>query len=223
MRKNIIITGEPKSGKSTLLKNLIADIPNGVGFVTNEMLGENGRVGFEIETHARQKAILAHVDFETPNKVSKYFVNVNNLESILPSVSQPDNSHILYIDEIGQMQLFSEKFKELVLHYLGSPNTCIVTLSYIFENDFTQSLKNRKDIILVKISAENREERLVFITQILKKIEKAKKYVSEPERFKIEENNVELRSEHGTRYLTLVGKDLNCTCDFSNSMGYAVT
>jgi len=102
MRKNIIITGEPKSGKSTLLKKLIADIPSGVGFVTNEMLGENGRVGFEIETYAKQKTILAHVDFETPNKVSKYFVNVNNLETILPSVSHFDNSNVLYLDEIGQ-------------------------------------------------------------------------------------------------------------------------
>ena len=45
------MTGLPKSGKSTLLKKIIETIPNKIGFVTNEILKENERVGFEVETH----------------------------------------------------------------------------------------------------------------------------------------------------------------------------
>jgi len=178
MRKNILITGKPKSGKSTLLKKIICGIPNKKGFVTNEMLGENGRVGFEIETHEGNKATLAHTDFRTPYDVSKYFVDIDNLELILPTVEDFDSNDLLYLDEIGQMQLFSEKFKEFVLHYFNSTNTCLASISYIYEDEFTKSLKKRDDIILIEITAKDREEKEKFITQLLRKIEKAKKYIA---------------------------------------------
>lgn len=215
MRKNILLTGKPKSGKSTLLKKLIANIPNKVGFVTNEILGENGRVGFEIETYTGHKTSLAHVDFETSQKVSKYFVNTQNLESVLPQVSDFKNSDFLYLDEVGQMQLFSEKFKKLVLKYLDSQNTCLATLSYVFEDDFTKKLKKRDDVILVEISVEDRKEKEEFLLLLLKKIEKAKKYVSEPDRFTIQGSLAELKSEHGIRRLVFIDGTWQCNCDFS--------
>ncbi len=181
MQKNILITGKPKSGKSTLLRKLVIDIPNKVGFVTNEILGEQGRVGFEIETYAGHKTVLSHVDFETMQKVSKYGVDVKSFDSLLPEVFDFKSDDILYLDEIGQMQLFSEQFKELVLRYLDSENMCLATLSYVYESDFTESIKKRDDIILVEISAEDRQEKEEFVSQLLKKIEKAKRYISEPE------------------------------------------
>jgi nucleoside-triphosphatase THEP1 len=214
MQKNILITGKPKSGKSTLLKKLISTIPHKVGLITNEILGEHGRVGFEIETYSGHKTVLAHVDFETQHRVSKYFVNIESLESMLPEISRFESSDLLYLDEIGQMQLFSEKFKELILQYLDSQNTCLATISYVFEDDFTKSIKERDDILLVEISVETREEKEKFITQLLKKIEKAKGYVSEPERFTISDSKVELKSEHGIRTLTFTNGEWNCDCDF---------
>ena len=109
MQKNIIITGEPKSGKSTLLANIIKDIPNTVGIVTKEIQKNNARVGFEIESHANHKVILAHIESETKYKVSKYFVNIENLESILSEISTFKKGDLLYLDEIGQMQLFFQR------------------------------------------------------------------------------------------------------------------
>lgn len=215
MQKNILITGKPKSGKSTLLRKLIATVPDKVGFVTNEILGEYGRVGFEIETYAGHKTILSHVDFKTQSKVSKYFVNVENLESVLPEISDTEDGDILYLDEIGEMQLFSDDFRKLVLKYLNSENICLATLSYVFENEFTNSIKKRDDIILVEISSENREEKGKFISELLKKIEKARKYISEPERFIVQDSYVELRSEHGIRKLVFINGKWDCSCDFS--------
>ncbi len=170
MQKNILITGKPKSGKSTLLKKLVSDIPNKVGFVTNEILGQAGRVGFEAETFAGEKTTIAHVDFQTPQQVSKYFVDTNNLEAVLPKVAKFGANDFLYLDEIGQMQLLSKEFKQLVLKYLDSPNTCLATLSCIFEDDFTRALKERNDITLVEISAEDREEKERLIRQLIQKI-----------------------------------------------------
>jgi nucleoside-triphosphatase THEP1 len=51
MRKNILITGMPRSGKSTLLKNIISRIEDKVGFITHEIRKNGERTGFEIETN----------------------------------------------------------------------------------------------------------------------------------------------------------------------------
>ena len=122
MRKNILITGMPKSGKSTLLKKIIKKHDKKTGFVTNEIRENGERVGFEIETHTGQKSVLANINFKTSLKVSKYFVNIKNLDEIIPKVSEFNGDDLLFIDEIGQMELFSKKFKQLVLRYFDSPN-----------------------------------------------------------------------------------------------------
>lgn len=216
MRKNILITGTPRSGKSTLLRKLICHIPNAVGLVTNEILDGDGRIGFEMETHAQDKAILAHKDFGTPYKVSKYSVDVRNLDSLLPQVSGFSEDSLLYLDEIGQMQLFSEEFRRVALIYLDAPNTCIITISYIYEDTFTKEIKERNDVILVEISAETRKEKEEFISQLIKKIEKAKKYIAEPERFTIKGPIVQLKSEHASRNLLFKDSRWTCSCDFFN-------
>ncbi len=219
MQKNILITGKPKSGKSTLLRNLVSNIPDKVGFITNEIRNESGRVGFEIETNLGHKTILAHIDFKTPHKVSKYFVDVEKLDSIIPEVSRFGKDDLLYLDEIGQMELFSEAFKKLVLTFLNSENTCLATISAVYEDNFTQTIKKRKDIILVEISAEDREEKEMFMRQLLKKVEKARKYISEPQRFTLRNSEVTLRSEHGTRKLVKRGRAWECSCEFFNQYG----
>ncbi|MFA7309071.1 MAG: nucleoside-triphosphatase [Patescibacteria group bacterium] len=214
MQKNILITGKPKSGKSTLLRTLITPIQNKVGLVADEVLGEEGRIGFDVETHTGAKVPLARVDIETPYRVGRYFVDIKSLDSIIPEVSRFTSDDLLYLDEIGQMQLLSEKFKKLVTTYLDASNTCIATISNVFEDDCIKSVKERDDIILVEISPEDREERAQFISQLLRKIEKAKKYVLEPERFSIQGSVCEMRSEHDTRRLVFAESKWQCDCDF---------
>jgi len=176
MKTNILITGLPRSGKTTLLNKLIANIPNKMGFVTNEILGETERLGFEIETHSGHKKTFAHVDFKTDIKVSRYFVDIKKLEEILPEVSDFGNDVFLYLDEIGQMELFSKQFEKLVLKYLDSRNTCLATLSCVFESDFIKQIRERGDVILIELSPESREDDEIIASQLLREIEKSKKY-----------------------------------------------
>lgn len=214
MQKNILVTGKPKSGKSTLLGKLIEAIEPKTGFVTKEIRENGERVAFEIETSKGEKGILCDSRVETPHKISRYFVNIPNLEEILPSVTSFNKNDLLYLDEIGQMQLLSDKFKEFVLAYLDAPNTCLATISYIYEDEFTKRLKERDDVIFVEISEEDREEKEIFISQLLYKIEKAKGYIANPERFTKKGSSIELRSKHGIRTLFLVEKGWECDCDF---------
>ncbi len=216
MRKNILITGAPKSGKSTLLGKVISDIPNKTGFVTNEIRQGEGRVGFEIETSSGDKTVLSHIDFKTPFKVSKYFVDVLNLDKIIPKVSKFKENDILYLDEIGEMQLFSKNFEGLVLNYLDSKNIVLASLSQIYQNFFTDVIRKRKDIIIIELTENNRLEKEKFVRLLIKKIEKAQRYANEPERFFKNDDIIEVKSEHGLRKLILKDGVIFCNCDFYN-------
>ncbi len=204
----------PRSGKSTILKKIIKKLDTKVGFVTNEVCKNNNRVGFEIETNKGKKSMLANVDFKTNFKVSRYFVNIENLNSIIPKVEDFEDNDFLFLDEIGQMELFSERFKNLVIKYLDSSNTCMATLSKVYKDEFTESIKNRTDVILIEITEENRDEKEQYIETLLQKIAKAKRYCSESNRFKIKPNKVDIVTDHGTRNLTKQKERWICNCEF---------
>ncbi len=217
MKTNLIIRGIPKTGKSTLLKKTISDYENKIGFVTNEVRKNGERIGFEIETHSGEKSILAHVDLKSDFKVSKYFVNIANLDAIIPTVIKFNKNDLLFLDEIGQMELFSEKFKELTLQYLDSSNTCIATLSKVYSDNFTDQIKARKDVIIIEITKENHEEKSKYIKDLIKKIEKAKRYCSEPERFTVKQSEAMIKTDHGIRNLKYQNDKWICDCDFFNA------
>lgn len=142
MKKNILLTGEPRSGKSTLLKNLIKPERNKSGFVAEEILEDGKRIGFDVVNHLGNRAILARTDQITPHSVSRYFVQVDSLESLLPSVAKYDDGDLLYIDEIGQMQLYSEHFEQHVMHCLDSPNIVISTISQVYDDVLIQEIND---------------------------------------------------------------------------------
>ncbi len=112
------------------------------------------------------------------------------------------------------MQLFSSDFEKLVKKYLDAENTLISTLSAVYENDFTDSIRQRKDVYIVEISEDNRAEKEVFINQLIRKIEKAKNYIAQPDKFVRRGNDIELRSEHGIRILSKVVDNWKCNCNF---------
>lgn len=51
------------------------------------------------------------------------------------------------------------------------------------------------------------------------KREKAQKYASEPERFRILGISLSMKSNHDTRTLTFLDGDWKCTCDFYQETG----
>ena len=220
MRKNILITGRPQSGKSTFLEQLTASYPNKIGFVTREMRADDVRTGFELVSFDGRKVKLADTEAMSLYKVGKYYVQVENIDPFLAYISlPPDNKeNLLYIDEIGQMQLFSENSKKMVLEFLNSTNTCVATITSVYEDDFTKAVKARNDVIIIEITPENRVARLEFARTLLKKIEKAKRYVSEPERFSFKDNTeVTVRSDHNLRKLVYTNNAWHCECDFFRS------
>lgn len=167
-----------------------------------------------METHNGEKTMLADVNFETNFKVSKYFVDVDNLDKIIPKVENFKENDLLFVDEIGQMQLFSEKFKQLILKCLDSSNSCIATLSKVYSDKFIDEIKNRNDIIIVEIDEQSRDIKEEYIKALLKKIAKAKRYFSEPSRFTINVDETTIITDHGIRKLIKQNNNRVCSCDF---------
>lgn len=74
---------------------------------------------------------------------------------------------LLYIDEIGQMEMFSDNFKKLVTSYLDSDNIFVGIISKVFQDPFIDKIKKRDDIKLFEITPENRKAKYLEINKLL--------------------------------------------------------
>jgi nucleoside-triphosphatase len=170
MVKNIFITGKPSCGKTTLIIEILEELKLKVGgFYTKEIREKGVRKGFKIISLDRKEGILAHVSIKSPYKVSKYGVNVKDLEEIgVKSIlnAQKENK-IIVIDEIGKMELFSEEFKKAVLKALESKNKVLGTIK-MTKDSFTDKIKKRKDVKIFYLQKENREKVKEEIKRLLK-------------------------------------------------------
>jgi nucleoside-triphosphatase len=169
--KNILICGPPGVGKTTLIKKILKKINlRAGGFYTEEIRGRSNRVGFKIISLDNQEGILAHISIKGAKRVGRYGVNIYDLESI--GVKSLDralrNEDLLIIDEIGKMEIFSDKFKEKVLVCLNSEKFVLATIG-IGGDKFISKIRERKDIILFTINIENRDRLIDRISSLILK------------------------------------------------------
>ena len=167
--KNILICGPPGVGKTTLIKKILENINlRAGGFYTEEIKENNRRVGFKIISLDNQEGILAHISIKGAKRVGRYGVNIYDLENIgVKSLSQAlRDDDLIIIDEIGKMEVFSEEFKEKVLDCLNSEKFVLATIG-IGGDKFISNIKRRDDIILFKVTKENRNKLIEIISSLI--------------------------------------------------------
>ncbi|KPJ64979.1 hypothetical protein AMJ44_11590 [candidate division WOR-1 bacterium DG_54_3] len=168
--KNIFLTGKPGCGKTSLIKEIIFRLKDtkAEGFFTSEIREKGERKGFKITSLSGKEAVMAHVDFESPFKVSKYKVSVENLEKIgLGSLNKAiQEADLIVIDEIGKMELFSERIKQAILDALESPKRVLGTITQS-DIKFANEIKRRKDTLILEVTRENREELVNRIVKLI--------------------------------------------------------
>jgi nucleoside-triphosphatase len=153
----LLITGEPRAGKTTLLEGFAEAVSEKQGFVTHELRENGERVGFELISSLGDRALLASVESEGPVRVSRYGIDVESLDNFLAALPVPGAGKLIYVDEIGQMQLFSDLFKQKIRDYLDAPNFYAGTITNVYEDDFTREILERNDVVLLRATVENRE------------------------------------------------------------------
>lgn len=103
-----VITGKPGSGKTTIAKMLFEDLmKDGFkvgGFITEEVRKEGKRIGFIVlDLSTGERGILASTELSFGKKIGKYFLNIENIESMIcKSIENAlKNCDIVIIDEVG--------------------------------------------------------------------------------------------------------------------------
>lgn len=161
MRTNLLLTGPPRVGKTTLVVRALDSLPpeTACGFVTRELRRDGRRVGFAVETLAGESAVLAHVDIRSPHRVGRYRVDLAAFESTaLPAIDPARvTAPLIVIDEIGKMECFSDRFRELVVATLKSDRAVLATIA-LRGNRFIESLKARPEVTLLHVTQQNRDQ-----------------------------------------------------------------
>ncbi len=159
--KNLLITGPPGCGKTTATRKVIDALSDLRlrGFVSQEMRKDGRRIGFELVGLGGFRATLAHVDFDSEIRVSRYGVDVDVLgllvEAEMPLL--PDETDLYVIDEIGKIECFSEAFIQAMTDLLDSPVPVLATIA-VRGRGFIEEVKQRPDIELIEVTNDNRDD-----------------------------------------------------------------
>jgi nucleoside-triphosphatase len=156
----LLLTGVPGVGKTTVLSRLIAGLEGRRirGFLTEEIRGSKGRVGFRIETLDGQTATLAHVAVRSPHQVGKYSVDIGALDRMVEAALLPDaQTEVYLIDEIGKMECLSHRFIAALSGLLDSRCRIVATVAR-HGGGFIGQVKQRPDVELWQVTRQNRDE-----------------------------------------------------------------
>lgn len=168
-RKNILITGLPGIGKTTLIKRLVYELAryHPRGFYTEEIRQEDERKGFQLAALDGRKSMFAHVFIDSPYHVGKYRVDVTAFDSFLDSLGLTEPGEgIIVIDEIGKMECLSVKFVRTIQELLDSKNIVIATIAHT-DGGIKGKIKEREDVQLFRMNLENRDSIKDEITDAL--------------------------------------------------------
>ena len=160
--KNLLLTGKPGIGKTTLIKRILDECTlRAGGFYTQEIRENNTRLGFKIIALSGQMGILAHVDSKSRHAVGKYRVNLADIETVaVKSIFEAfEQNELIVIDEIGKMELFSDKFKKAVLMALDSQKPVLGTIT-LAPSSFTNKIRESREVEIFWVTRNNRE--LIF-------------------------------------------------------------
>jgi nucleoside-triphosphatase len=170
MEHNLLITGLPGMGKTTLVMRL-ADRLKGVqaaGFYTEEIRTGGARNGFEIVDLRGGRTLLSHVDIPGSRRVGKYGVDVTGFEHYLETVPfLSSDTALVIIDEIGKMECLSEKFTRLVVGVLDASVMVVATIA-LRGGGIIGHIKDRADVRLYQVTKESRDGLVGEIETVLR-------------------------------------------------------
>ncbi|MFB3885910.1 MAG: NTPase [Thermodesulfobacteriota bacterium] len=170
IKNNLLITGLPGVGKTTLIKKLSEELRDlhPVGFYTEEIREEGERKGFELVSLDGRRGLLSHKDIKSPYRVGSYKVDIGGFETFLDSVPLGDPlNRVIIMDEIGKMECFSDRFKNLLKNIFNSETLIIATIA-LKGSGLIAEIKEREDVKLFELTPHNRE---ALLSEILKEIQ----------------------------------------------------
>jgi len=159
MGRMILLAGRPGVGKTTIIKQVV-DMLGGEagGFYTEEIRQGGRRLGFKIITLEGEEGVLALVDIKGGPRVSKYGVNLKDLEEIGVTALRRaiEERRYVVIDEIGKMELYSQEFRGAVGEALNSEKIVLGTV-LAGPHPWVDTLKAKPQVTVLTVTEGNRE------------------------------------------------------------------
>lgn len=158
----IAVTGKPGSGKTTIIKEIVKKI-GGVGFYTEEVRKDGKRMGFVAVTSWGDKVWIARAGASGEKKVGKYTVLVQDFENkvVKRLMAEMKGEKLVYIDEIGKMEMLSIEFKKMVGDILNMEKLFIVTVPIKNFNYLVRKVKEKATLIIDAWQYWNNKEKAV--------------------------------------------------------------
>lgn len=164
----VFLTGKPGCGKSTVLERVVEILrKRGVkvgGFVTPEIREDGRRVGFCVKNiFSGEVGLLASKDIKVGPKVGRYGVNVEEFERVALKALDfaVKECEIIAIDEIGKMEMFSEKFKKEVIKLMLIDKPVVAVLHRSLVDNFKEYGE------VIEVTEKNRRE---LPSKVIKKV-----------------------------------------------------
>ncbi len=145
----VAVSGHPGVGKTTFVQRVVAALPLRVGgMVSQEIRVVGRRVGFSLKDLATgQEGILAHLHHARGPKIGRYYVHTQDLEDIGASAIEraTREADLVVVDEVGPMELTSERFAEAMREALHSTANLLVTVHRSSKHSLAYVIRQQVD------------------------------------------------------------------------------
>jgi nucleoside-triphosphatase len=170
--KNIIITGAPGIGKTTLFRQVARECAHfrPVGFFTGEIREQGTRVGFSLTGLDGGERVLSRVALRGRHHVGKYTVDIEGFEAFIGDVLVTGpGTRLVMIDEIGKMECLSPRFRRRVREFLDADIPLVATVALRGDADIT-SIKCPSDTVVYQVTRGNRDILAREITRAVREL-----------------------------------------------------
>jgi len=174
---NIFVTGPAGIGKTSLILNVIKELPRHLiaGFYTVDAISaETGeKIGLDVVTFSGTRAPLSRNKRGCGPKIGKQYFAQEDFESaVLPELTQREGVKLHVIDEVGRLPLSSENFCNAVLMLLASPRAAVFgslpTPRHGHPVPLVDAIKQRQDTAVMTVTKANRDGTAQQLAIILK-------------------------------------------------------
>lgn len=155
--KNLFIAGARGVGKTQLLKEVTLSRAERIGgFYTEHIMQGRMRKGFMIRTFDGQERMLAATGLKSQHQLGKYGVDLNALENVgVPALKLGLMSKdVIVVDEIGSMEMMSERFRLTLLEALTSSKPILATIR-VSAQPFSDQVKKFADTQTIVLTKSN--------------------------------------------------------------------